>query len=168
MAGRHAKKWDKLLDERGRFKPVAAEETITVIPKFNDAALFLNERMVGPLAEVPVNNLPATESADAAQRWVRQHGWSQNPVTKLPRIVGVLLKLEEMALDGDKDAIKLFIDRVIGKQLEGVVVPLTPMREKTDEELLSVMKKYSMSNVAQSSIVDAKAEESHNPGVDNE
>lgn len=121
-------------------KPSDDSWDIDVKPKFNEQAIFVDEKVVGPLYDVVAKSKFSQKELSAFQLWeeVKKHGVSINPITKLPRIIGLLLKLEEMGLKGDLDAIKLYFDRVIGKQPENLTMNLTRLDTLSDGDLLQM------------------------------
>lgn len=171
MSKRYPKAYAKQIIKDGEVFIVPTEEAerfdTSTIPRFNEDAIFLDERTVGSIAEaLPANKVWA--NANNHQIWsaIRQHGWSTNPITKLPRAIGLLLKLEEMGLKGDIDAIKLYLDRTCGKQAEGLAVGLTEIEKMSDQEILSQLHKSGMSNIVQSSLQQQTADTSQKNGAE--
>jgi hypothetical protein len=109
-------------------------------PRFNPDVLNIDENVVGSVADVQIRESWQKKDLTAFQMWeaIKRHGVSINPVTKIPRYVGLLLKLEEMGLKGNLEAIKLFFDSVVGKQPDNLTVTNSHTTTLSDKDLLDI------------------------------
>ena len=116
-------------------------DTSNIVPKINPDLVHIDETIVGSVAVVEKRGDWDRKELTAFQVWeaIKRHGVSINPVTKIPRYVGLLLKLEEMGLKGNLEAIKLFFDRVVGKQPENLTVNTSHTGALSDRDLLDMV-----------------------------
>lgn len=156
------KKWPKKIIPSTRdssvIEVIPTKFDPALVPKWGEDAHFLDETVVGDIATVAEREkLPSLPTNQLIWQRIKRHGWSINPITKLPRVIGLLLKLEEEGLKGDIEAIKLYLDRVCGKQPESVAVNLTQFDGLSDAELLSQLNTADKSNIVQSPSDDSMA-----------
>ncbi len=82
-------------------------------------------------------NLSDAQPKELSKRWnlITNYAWELHPEYKVPRAIIVLEQLFKLATVGDIDAIKLFLDRVIGKQPDTLLLG-SSLDQKDDVTLL--------------------------------
>lgn len=110
-------------------------------PRYNEISNVVDESKIGvvgaPTERESREILDANEGADL----IREYGFSHNPITARARIVTVMMKLEEMALNGSTKAAKEFLDRTVGSVTQRVAVGSAKFDKVSDEDLLKIATK---------------------------
>src|SRR3990167_8992747 len=125
------------------------------VPRWNPAA-YSEDKKKEPIKHVVTLpdfdtsyiKVSTTRPGDVADRYSKivNYSWDIHPIYKLPRIIVSLERLFILGMDGDIEAIKLFLDRTLGKQMDGLAVFTNPTGQLSDKELLDNMSKLIASN----------------------
>lgn len=98
------------------------------------------------LIDTLVTGMPidlATTDFKAAEKIVaNQYAATIHPILKLPRVVGWLMKLEELGMrDGNIKALEVLLDRAFGKVTETIALGVGQFSGTGDGELLDELKR---------------------------
>lgn len=96
------------------------------------------------LKDLEGTHMDATAIHRKMRGWVLQH----DPDRGMPRLFAVLTRLYELSVLGDTDAMKLFLDRTVGKPTESIAIGIGQFDTMDNKDLLASIVK--VSNVVQS------------------
>ena len=120
---------------------VLADKTFDfkVVPRWEADDPIIDPKYVGKLKGRPTK--VELQAKTSLKKLIVEYGTEINPVTGLERSLTVLIKLEELALQGDVDAAKEFLNRTVGKPEEKLSVSAsTPLEDLSDEEVDEALK----------------------------
>lgn len=108
-------------------------------------AIRENDIEPGPINKSLEGNRPMPK--EVAWRKTQSYSWAIHPLYKVPRVIAHLERLFILGMNGDVDAIKLFLDRTLGKQAEALAIAVGAYDQVGDTDLLT--KLATMQNVVQ-------------------
>ena len=126
-------KYPTKLQKKG--KTVLANKTLdcSVVPRWEADDPIINAKYVGKLKGRPSKETLETKG-NLKQR-VERYGAEINPVTGYERALSVLMKLEELAMRGDFNSAKEFLNRTMGKTLDNLNIQVSQFAGMSDAEL---------------------------------
>ena len=116
-------------------KAVLANKTLdcSKVPRWKADDPIIDPKYVGKRKGRASN--ATLEIRDSLKQRVERYGTEINPVTGYERALSVLIKLEELAMRGDFNSAKEFLNRTMGKTLDNLNIQVSQFAGMSDAEL---------------------------------
>lgn len=126
--------------KKRRMEVIEMEGMKKEVPEYGVMPGVFNEGLIGKVERDEGGGRELREVNDGLNE-IRDYGFSENPVVGKKRIVAVMMKVEERALQGNLNAAKMFLDRTVGAVTQKVAVGSMKFQGLSDAELLEIAKK---------------------------
>ena len=100
-----------------------------------------DQGVIGVVGKASKDEQRALGSVQDGLDLIQEYGFSINPITARARIVGVMMKMEEKALNGDVKAMQMFLDRTVGAVTQKLAMGSVKFEKVSDRELLEIATK---------------------------
>lgn len=146
-------KYPTKLQKKG--KTVLSDKNLDyrIIPRWEANNPVIDPKYVGKPKKKSPEEEPTREDINLR---AKRYGKEINPVTGYERALSVLAKLEELALRGDSNAAKEFLNRTMGKIQDNLNIKVSQFDGVSDAELLTIANRHKPLSKEEKEMIEAK------------